>query len=233
MKLSPEALSGIRIFSDLGLEEREQIAPKIRCKNYSAESLIVSRHNESADVFFIISGTVRVTNFSMRGKEVSYRDESAGEILGELSALDGLSRSADLIALEETFLGSMSAENFKLLLRTYPSVSEKLFSLMATKIRALSQRIFEYGTLGINNRLHAELLRLARDTDSPETRAIISPPPKHSVLAARICTHREAVTKELNRLSRANIISKSRSELIINDIEELQQLVDKGLGVID
>jgi CRP-like cAMP-binding protein len=57
-------------------------------------------------------------------------------------------------------------------------------------------------------RLHAELLRISRRRRNGAL--IVSPPPTHQDLASRIGSQREAVSKELNRLEREGVITRSR-----------------------
>ena len=63
-------------------------------------------------MYFIVSGEVRVKHFSARGRAVSFRDMAAGEMFGELAALDGQPRSAEVAALEPTFIASLTRERF-------------------------------------------------------------------------------------------------------------------------
>ena len=91
-------MAAIEIFSELSLEERNEIALLCRGQQYKLNGLIVSHKDISGDVFFIVSGTVRVTIYSITGKEITFRDVSAGQMFGELSAIDGKPRSAHVIA---------------------------------------------------------------------------------------------------------------------------------------
>ena len=72
-----------------------------------------------------------------------------------------------------------------------------MFKALANQIRSLSERIVEFSTLGVNNRVHAEILRLAREVESRNGQYRISPAPTHADIASRVSTHREAVTKNL------------------------------------
>jgi CRP/FNR family cyclic AMP-dependent transcriptional regulator len=51
--------------------------------------------------------------------------------------------------------------------------------------------------------------------------ARISAPPTHSEIASRISTHREAVTRELNRLSRLGIIERKGGAILVKDVKRL------------
>src|SRR5262245_43724106 len=91
--VTAEALMGRQPFSGLELGARQQIANLSRGYRYPANSLIVSHRDTSADVYFIVAGEVRVTFYSQSGREVTFRNMSAGELFGELSAMCGDPRS--------------------------------------------------------------------------------------------------------------------------------------------
>ncbi len=63
-----------------------------------------------------------------------------------------------------------------------------------------------------------------------ENTAVISPVPTHADFAARVSTHREAVTRELNALERAGLIARQRGTLIIADFARLARSVEEVLG---
>ena len=58
--------------------------------------------SEGKNLFFVIEGSVKVTRLSKDGREVILAMLNAGDFFGEMSLLDGESRSANVIALENT-----------------------------------------------------------------------------------------------------------------------------------
>ena len=77
----------------------------------------------------------------------------------------------------------------------------------------------------MNDRIHAELLRLARKNLSGENSAEIHPAPTHLDIANRISTHREAVSREISELSKCGILQRKNGKLIIHDINRLETLL--------
>jgi hypothetical protein len=82
-------LRWIEGFSELSPSEIGQISSQCQWRWYEPHERIVSQEDTSNDVFFIVQGRVRITNYSTSGKEVSFRDLGVGEIFGELAAIDG------------------------------------------------------------------------------------------------------------------------------------------------
>ncbi len=102
--------------------------------------------------------------------------------------------------------------------------------LLTRQLRVLTERVFEFSALGAKNRLHAELLRLAREYMEDDNSAAISPIPTHSEIGQRITSHREAVTRELSAMSRLGLVTREGSALIVPDVARLERLVKEVLG---
>lgn len=228
--LTAESLVGVEVFRGLRAADRGKLAALCQGRRYAAEERVLSHKDETRDVYFIVSGTVRVTIYSLNGKEITFRDQAAGEMFGELGAIDGEPRSAHVMALEDSLLASMSRETFWEVLAGYPEVAEFTLKRLATLVRLLSGRVFEFSTLAVRNRIHAELLRLARENLDSDNTATISPAPTHADIASRISTHREAVTREYHDLTGAGVIEQGRGELVINDVARLETMVREVMG---
>ena len=57
---------------------------------------------------------------------------------------------------------------------------------------------------------------------------MVSPPPVHSEIAARVSIRREAVTREFKSLERAGLIERRRGALVLTDINRLRQLIEQA-----
>jgi len=226
--LTQPSVLGLRIIKLLeGLpEERLQsLAAQCKWRRYEPEQLIVSRDGSDRDVHLIVSGTVRITIYSASGRQVTFNDERAGAVFGELAAIDGKPRTADAVALESLLIASMPPTVFKQLLLDEPVVLHRVLLQLTTLVRRLSDRVIDLSTLGVQNRLHAEVLRLAREAGVVNNHARIDPAPKHTDIASRISTYREQVTRELSALAKLGILAKDDRALVVRDVGRLEQLV--------
>lgn len=230
MRATAETLRGIDLFTDLSADERRELAGHCQVHHFEADKRIVSREDSSTDVYFIVSGKVRVTIFSRSGKEVSFRDLAAGQLFGDVSAIDGGPRSASVVTLSDAIIVSMPAEVFWGVLRKYSAAAEVMLRELTRLVRSLSERVVEFSTLGVKNRIHAELLRLAREHMLDANKAVIMPAPTHNEIASRVSTHREAVTRELNHLAQDGLIERQRGGLAILDVARLSRLVEDVHG---
>ena len=227
LNVTGASLANIDLFRELTLQDRAEIASHCRARRYQTGDRIVTHDESDSDVYFIISGTVRITFFSVSGKEVNFRDQQAGEMFGELSAIDGGGRSAHAVARNEALLAFMNQAAFTAMLESYPPVAITTLKRLATLVRLLSDRVIEFSTLGVKNRIHAELLRLAHEGTVTNNRAEISPAPNQADIASRVSTHREAVSREFRELADAGLIKRSRNRLVMLDLAALKRLVDE------
>lgn len=209
-----------------GVEGLDPVAISQLCRwqRYPKRSQILSNDDPSTDVFFIVEGAVLVRSYSLEGKEVSYNDIRQGEIFGEFSAIDGKPRSASVDAIEDCTIARMTSEQFRSLLTENPIIGLRLSELLVAKSRALTRRIFEYGTLPVRERVQQELLRLCSGAKPGINRFVIDPAPTHYEIATRIATHREAVSRELNQLAFAGLIEIDRRRIKVLDIKKLREL---------
>ena len=227
---SQNHLERLTIFAGLPQEALERIRKRCRWRRYEPGEPIVDYLDTSDDVFFITSGEVRVTIYSLAGKAVSFRDLGPGNVFGEYPVINGGPRSASVEARTSSLLASMPAAAFRELLQAEPAVALALLKQFVMTIRSLTMRVYEFSTLAVNNRIQAEVLRLANLVPREGKSVGIAPAPTHVEIANRISTHREAVTRELNRLSRIGIIERRGGELLVRDIDRLATLVHEATG---
>jgi CRP/FNR family cyclic AMP-dependent transcriptional regulator len=224
------SLSKVAIFAGLSPDALKRIEQRCAWRHYEPGEAILDYLDPSDDVFIIGTGEVRVTIYSLAGKAVSFRELGAGEVFGEYPAIDGGPRSASVEAHTSCLIASMPAASFREILETVPGVAQALLPQLVMKIRALTTRVYEFSTLAVNNRIQAELLRLANLASKDGKSGAIVPAPTHVEIASRVSTHREAVTRELSRLSRIGIIERRGAALIVKDIERLSEMVHDATG---
>ncbi len=215
-----------RCFLDrLSAGDRAVLEELFVVRNYAHGEIVISHLDEDRNVFFVLEGRLRATLYSRNGHEVSYRDIGPGNVVGELAAIDGAPRSATVEALEPARLGCLSAAAFRELVKTCPGLNTVLLEHLSAQIRRLTERVFEFSTLAVRDRLIRELLRLAEATSMQDGRAEIRPAPTQFELAHRISSHREVVSREMSGLARAGLVVKRKGALIVSDLDQLRGLI--------
>ena len=228
-----EPLAGIRLFDGLSESALEDLSKRCRWHKYQPNEQVIDRFSDSRDLYLIVKGRVRVVNYSVTGREVTFDEREEGEYFGELAALDGEPRSANVIALNELNVACLSQEAFNRLLLEHPQVTLKILHGLAKIVRASNKRIMDLSTVGANNRVHAEILRLALPGVRTDNTAIVSPFPIHGDIASRVSTTRETVNRVFSDLSRRGIVKRSKSNLVILDLIRLRKMIEDVVGEIN
>ena len=223
-KVTAETLSGIDMFAGLDASSRETIASLCEGRRFEAKQQILSQSDTDCEAFFIVSGAVKIGVYSDTGKEIIFRELRAGRMFGELSAIDNRPRSAHVTAIDDTAVVVLSSEHFRSVTSEYPLVATRVMRFLCGIVRALSIRVYEHDALPVNSRVHAELLRLAHENMVDGNRAEISPTPTHVEFAAHIGTHREAVTKELNKMRKMGLVERMGRTLVVHDVNAIEHL---------
>lgn len=218
-------LRQIKFLSELPAAALEQLGRECRWRRFLPAQQVISRDAPDRDVYLIVTGLVRATAFSAAGRQVTYREIPAGDWFGDYSAIDGHTRSADVVAVRETLVAAMQPAVFRRLIHAHPSVCDYMLLRLVASVRELTERVFEFSTLGVQNRVHAELLRLARQAGISKNAARIDPAPKHAELAAQVSTYREQVTREISRMVKQGLIARAGQALVVQDVAKLESLV--------
>ncbi|MAQ79901.1 MAG: Crp/Fnr family transcriptional regulator [Pseudomonadota bacterium] len=222
------SLRNIQLLSDIPEGELNLLGQRCKWRNFEPDELILNLNDQSTDIYFIVRGEVQASVFSETGRRVIMSDLKSGDYFGEFSAIDGQPRSATIVALTRTLVAQMSDSLFIDILSKYPTASIAVMKSMVNVIRTLNERVVEFSTLGVPNRVHAELLRLAYAGRIVDGAGRISPPPTHAEIASRISTHREAVTRELKQLERKGVIERNKGSIVIKNLKEFEQMVEEA-----
>jgi CRP-like cAMP-binding protein len=218
-----ETLEKIEILRALNAKEIAALDRRCLWRHAQAKEWLLEQDDVGTDIYFLTSGVVRVMITPSPDREVILADIHAGSYFGEMAAIDGQPRSAGILAITEATIACMSASVFREILRQYPDVSQHLLKHLVARIRMLDQRVNEFSSMDVRHRIYAELLRRSRIDPTNERRAVVSPPPVHSDIAARVSTRREMVARELKAIEREGLLTKRRGAFVITNVPELLQ----------
>jgi len=214
-------LDGVAVLDGLAAQSLMRLAAECKWRVLDAHATILDAETESTEVYFLTEGRVRVTIYAPGGREVAFRDLDAGASFGEVAAVDGLGRSASVVALEPSVVATMSSTRFWRLLASEPPVAANVLRRFAALIRDLTARVVETTTLTVPERVRAEILRHTRVAGVVANSATIEAFPTHAELANQIGGTREAVTRELGHLTREGLIERRGRALVVPDVASL------------
>ncbi|QRM56804.1 Crp/Fnr family transcriptional regulator [Sinorhizobium sp. BG8] len=217
------------IFESLTDEEDLKWIAKCSVRKLRTGDTLAERETPACEVFGVLSGEIRALYKVAVGKEVILGGFRRGDIVGEISALDGEPRCASLSAVNDSSVLVVPGEVFQEILSEKPGVSLFLLRLLSQRVRILNSRVSELSFLDTKHRLYNTLLRLSRHRGLEGAERVISPPVVHAELAEHIGSSRETVSREMARLVRSALIERTNAAIILKDPAELSSRISRAL----
>jgi len=216
-----ELLQSVALFWDLSEEELGYISEKMIARHYESGKFIFLEDSEGEQCFFVVQGSVKVTRLSKDGREVILAMLNEGEFFGEMALLDGESRSANVIALEETEVLTLNREDFLVVLHDYPQIAIQLLKEMADRLRKSDRQIASLSLSDAEKRIALCIIRFA-DEQGIIKRGQVSIPkvPIQQDIANMAGTSRETVSRAINLLEKEHFIKRQGRELLILDYKQ-------------
>ena len=220
--VEPGRLNGVQLFSELSPEDVEDISSRCKWSFYAEDEQVFDQEHGGRDVYFVVSGSVRVFTFAANKREVALANILKGDYFGELAAIDGKSRSARVVATEDSVIASMEGKDFIGLMYKHASVAVRVVKRFALIIRTLDARVTDLSTLTENQRVLAELVRIAKPDIKKPGVWMITDMPNHKEIASWSGTSREVVAQTIGELARDGIVERRTMGLLIKDWTRLQ-----------
>jgi CRP-like cAMP-binding protein len=214
-------LDGVELFAGVAPDALREIERRCRWERFSAGEQVFDRDNDTLDVYFVIEGSVRILT-QAQGREVALADVLAGNYFGELAAIDGLKRSARVVASRDCVLASLDGAPFVDCMRQFPEIAIRVLTRLARVVRALDQRVTQLSTQNESQRIYGELIRLAQPDPRRPEGWYIPDMPNHKEIASWAGTSREAVAQAIGELARHGVVRRRTMGLVICDWSRLQ-----------
>lgn len=217
-------LRNVPIFADLSEKELARIAKLGTRQKYKKGSVVVIEQESGAALFIIISGKVKVVRMDESGREVILSIFGPGEFFGEMSLLDGMARSASVVATTKAELFMIHRRDFLQMLNDYPSIAISLLAELAMRLRKADMQIKSLSLKDAAGRVANVLLMLAEDIGFfRKGKVEIEELPLQQDIANMAGTSRETVSRMLHMFAEQGKIELKGSKVIINDYEAFKK----------
>lgn len=211
----------------LATEEWQWLAAHGRPRRYRARQVLFREGEAGGSVLALESGRVKVTVATPLGRELLLALKEPGELLGELSALDGRPRSATATALEPVQAVAVTAAEFSDFLDDHPRVALRLLRSLAGLIRDGDARVADHATGDTAARLARRLLSLAdRFGEHNGPMVEITLDLRQEDLAGWVGATREATSRALAKLRADGCVSTARQRVQVVDPAALRRWAD-------
>jgi CRP/FNR family transcriptional regulator, cyclic AMP receptor protein len=204
--------------------ERAGLQTRGALRRYRPGATLFCEGDLSAFVVVLVEGRVKVSMTTPDGKDVVLAVCMAGEVLGEVSAIDGWPRSATATAIDTVEARVVAGEEFLAFLAGSAPAALALLVSVCGRLRTSDRRRVEFVALDSVGRVAGRLVELAEQfgVASTDGGVRIDVPITQEELAGWTGSSREAVGKALQALRRRGWIATGRRRIIIANLEALR-----------
>ncbi len=217
-------LKYVPIFSELDDSTLERISKLGTKRSFEKESVILFEHETGSALFVIVSGKVKVSRVSDDGKEVILTILGDSDFFGEMAILDGLTRSANVTAMDDAELFIIQRKDFIELLHSHPEVSIALLQELTQRLRAADMKIKSLSLKDAEGKVATVILQLADDIGKIKQGTVeIEKLPFQHDLANMAGTSRETISRTLHSFAKKGLVELDGSKLRILNYEKFKE----------
>ncbi len=222
--ISPiNVLKRIPLFASLPEVDQQNIVSLLRRVNLRKGETLFRQGDEGVSLYLILQGRIRIS-LSRQMDVVTLAILGQGEFLGEMALLDGLPRSADAAALEDSYLYALNRKDFLSFLVNNEKAVHPVLASLSIRLRRTDTLLAEMCFLNLSVRLVQKLVELAPqqppDANKPnECTVAVSQQELGNILGVS----RESINKELKHLRDKGIVSTARNCIHIHNLAALRK----------
>lgn len=214
----------VPLFSGLPDRDLERIADLMVTKRYKKHNLIFFEDDLGQNLFIIKKGRVKISRIDESGGEVIFAILGEGDFFGELSIIDGLTRSATVTSIEDVELLVLWRGDFIDILEKYPQIAITLLKELASRIRKSDTQIKSLSLKDAKGRVATTLIRLAEDIGIIHSgEVVIKRLPLQKDLANIAGTSRETISRVIRKLETEGYFIKRKNSLRFKDYEKFKR----------
>lgn len=216
------ALARTQLFRALQPTDLDTVLARTIVRRVPRHEIILRRGDTNGAMVVIVAGRVRISIVSEDGKEATLSVLGPGEVLGEMSLLDGEPCSADATAQEDCTLLVIERSQFLRLLRANSDLCLHLMAVLTRRLRRANTTVEDLALLELPARLGRVLHRLASDYGVPvRTGTRIEVKLSQKDLSTLVGASREKVNKQLRRWEEDGVLGKDAGRMVIRDAAAL------------
>jgi len=153
-------LADIELFAGLTPTQLDWVAQRAHRRMFEAGRNVITIEQPGEAVYIILHGTVKI-HVEQGERDVILSILGSGDLLGEMSLIDSVGRSASAVTLESSLLLWMDKVTFNHILDNFPPVARNLVRILSARVRLSDQLIQALATLDVNGRVARQLLAFA------------------------------------------------------------------------
>jgi len=221
----PALLAGTALFGALSDDQRARVASRMRPVSYPSGLQIFGRGDPGDGILLVLSGRVRLSVVTAEGRELALLNAARGEIIGEIAALDGGTRTTDARAVGPVEAMWLGRDELSRLLASDPSLSAAAITFLCARLRSTNEVLESIALHPIEVRLARFLLSAVRlrGATPVKGKAAIDLGMSQTELALLIGASRPKVNTALQMLEASGTIER-KGDAIQCDVAELARI---------
>jgi len=226
---NPRDLRQFPLFENLSDADLETVSRQVHTRSFPAGTNVITFEMPGDVVYIIRDGTLKIKVDQADGKEVIVAMLGAGEVVGELSLIDGVRRSADVFTQEDSTLLWLDRRSFESLMDTTPQLMKNLLRILTRRVRLSTEQIQALGTLDVPGKVARQLLVFADQYGVKADNGIQIPMRlTQSDMAGMVGASRERVNQAFAGLKQLSLIDVSTTHRItVLNVEKLRKMVQE------
>jgi CRP-like cAMP-binding protein len=219
-------LRNVPLFRSLDHKDSLRLAETTRILELKKGDVLFRKGHEGESLFVIYRGKIKIILPSRLGDEMILAVFSKGDFFGEMAVLDGMPRSADAVAMEDTELIVLDRTAFMGFLKNNETALEAILCSLSMRLRKTDDLLEDTCFLNISARFAKRLVELAENYGRRSGDSIlIDLEVTQSDLARMVGATRESINKELRVLREKGLVSTIGSKITIYNIALLRRRI--------
>ena len=219
-------LRNFSIFSQLADEDLEAVRSAVRVRQFARREVVCRKDDVPDGLYLLISGRLQVIDIGEDGREVGLNLLKPGAFFGELSVIDGLPRSAHIIAQEAATVGVVPQQAARNLFYRTPGTAEAMLRHVTALVRNMSNYRVLLSIPQAPQRVFALLQQLSQTM--PGGLVVVPNLPKRQEMAIMLNTSRETVSRAVAQLVAQGVVEKDLRRLIVRNPAALARLASQA-----
>ncbi|MBT8471632.1 MAG: Crp/Fnr family transcriptional regulator [Marinicaulis sp.] len=218
------------LFQDLDDETFDRLLQSASPKIHKARSTVFHQGDAGGSMQLILSGQIKISTVNATGKECVLAFMGPGDVIGEMSMLDGGPRTASAVVMEQSRVLELTRLSFNRVLENNPSTGVKIIEILCKRLRATSAMVEDATLITAAPRLSRTLLRLAEQNGvEADGGTMIDLNLSQSTLGAYAGLLRESVNRQLRAWEAENIVAKHDNKIVILDKAALAEISESAI----
>ena len=211
------------VLSGLPKELLHQLFAEARLHHLKSGNTLFKAGEAGDGCYRIEKGLVKIAIESSHGEERIITLLGPEAIVGELAMIDGLPRSASVVAVTDCSLFFISRKRFQAHTEKHPEIADYLMRTLARRLREADDALAAATFLTVKGRVARALLNLAEYVghDDGDGHIQLRHRLNQADLAAMAGVARENVSRTLSEWRRRDLVGRSASYYCINDARAL------------